>query len=216
VAEIRALLFDMDGVLVDSNPLHCRVWGEYNAQFGVETTEAMHEMMYGKRTDQIIRDFLGQHLTDDEVLRHSRAKEALYRERLKPVFRETLVPGVLEFIDRHRGLPLAVASNAEPANIDAVIDLAGLRGRVGATVNGFEVAHPKPAPDIFLRAAELLGVPPENCVVFEDSWAGVEAGVRAGMRVVGLSTTHHDLSGVSLLIPDFLDPALERWFASQK
>jgi beta-phosphoglucomutase len=80
-------------------------------------------------------------------------------------------------------------------------------------MNGAQVTHPKPHPEIYLRVAEGLRTAPEDCIVFEDSYTGVEAGLAAGMRVVGVGTTHNDLPGVSLLIRDFNDPALELWFS---
>lgn len=211
MSEVRALIFDMDGVLIDSNSMHRLAWEEYNRRHGVETTEAMQQRMYGKRNDQIIRDFLGEHLTDSEVFAHGAAKEALYREMMRPMIRRELVPGVVEFVSRHRDLALAVATNAEPANLDFVLDEAGLRPFFRILVTGLEVKNPKPHPEIYLRTAGLLSVSPESCVVFEDSYAGVQAGLAAGMRVVGVSTTHEDLPGVSLLIRDFDDPALEPW-----
>jgi beta-phosphoglucomutase family hydrolase len=216
VGERRALIFDMDGVLIDSNAVHRRAWEEYNRRQGVQTTEAMQRRMYGKRNDQIIRDFLGNHLTDSEVFAHGAAKEALYREMMKPRILRALVPGVVDFISRHRGPALAVATNAEPANLDFVLDEAGLRPFFSALVTGHEVANPKPDPEIYLRAADLLGVNPASCVVFEDSYAGVQAGLAAGMRVVGVSTTHEDLPGASLLIRDFNDPALDPWLATAR
>jgi HAD superfamily hydrolase (TIGR01509 family) len=206
----------MDGVLIDSNAVHRRAWEEYNRRHGVETTEAMQQRMYGKRNDQIIRDFLGNHLTDSEVFAHGAAKEALYREMMKPRIRRALVPGVVDFVSRHRGLALAVATNAEPANLDFVLDEAGLRPFFRVLVTGHEVTNPKPHPEIYLRTADLLGVNPASCVVFEDSCAGVQAGLAAGTRVVGVSTTHEDLPGASLLIRDFNDPALERWLATAR
>jgi len=212
MSEVRALIFDMDGVIVDSNPLHRVAWEEYNRRHGIETTEAMQRRMYGKRNDQIVRDFFGEHLGPDEVFAHGAAKEALYREMLRPDIERALVPGVRQFLDRHRNLPSAVATNAERANVDFVLDEAGLRRYFRVTVDGHQVENPKPHPEVYLRAADLLGVAPEFCVVFEDSFAGVEAGLAAGMRVVGVSTTHDDLPGVSQLVADFNDPALERWF----
>lgn len=203
----------MDGVIVDSNPLHRLAWEEYNRSLGVETTEAMHQVMYGKRNDQLIRIFFGEHLTDDEVFAHGAAKEALYRDMLRPRLEETLVPGVRAFLARYAGLPSAIATNAEPANAELVLAEAGLQPFFRLTVTGHEVSRPKPDPEIYLRAAELLGIPPAACLVFEDSYAGVEAGLAAGMAVVGISTTHSELPGVSLLVPDFNDPALEAWMS---
>ena len=99
VAEIRAFIFDMDGVIVDSNPLHRIAWAEYNARHGIPTTEAMQQRMYGKRNDEIVRDFFGEHLSAEEVFAHGAAKEALYREMLKPRMEATLVPGLRAFLD---------------------------------------------------------------------------------------------------------------------
>jgi beta-phosphoglucomutase-like phosphatase (HAD superfamily) len=82
-------------------------------------------------------------------------------------------------------------------------------------VDGHQVARPKPHPDIYLRAAELLGVPPEDCVVFEDSLTGIQAARAAGMAVVGVGTTHDELPGVGLEIRDFTSPALEPWLATR-
>jgi beta-phosphoglucomutase len=212
-AAIRAFIFDMDGVIIDSNPWHRRAWAEYTRRHAVEMTEAMQQRMYGKRNDEIIRDFFGAHLTHAEVLAHGAAKEAVYRDFMKSRTGESLVPGIREFLSRYRNPELAVATNAEAANVDFVLDNTGLRPLFRIIVNGHQVSNPKPHPEIYLRVADALQVPPENCVVFEDSHTGVEAGLAAGMRVVGVTTTHDDLRGVSLLIRDFNDPALEPWLA---
>jgi beta-phosphoglucomutase family hydrolase len=213
--EIRALIFDMDGVLIDSNPVHRAAWAEYNRGHGVETTEAMQMQMYGKRNDEIVRDFLGAHLTDADVTAHGAAKERLYREMMRARLGDALVPGVRDFIMRQRDLPIALATNAEPANVDFVLDGAGMRDLFRAIVDGHQVSNPKPHPEIYLRAADFLGVAPEFCVVFEDSETGVQAGLSAGMRVVGVSTTHEELPGVSLQIDSFRDPALETWLRAR-
>lgn len=204
----------MDGVIVDSNPLHRLVWEEYNRRHGLETTEAMQQRMYGKRNDDIVRDFYGDRLSDEEVFSHGAAKEALYREMLKPLINRALVPGLREFLQRHARVPKAVATNAEPANLNFVLDETGLRQYFQAAIDGHQVKNPKPHPEVFLRAADALGVPPEYCVVFEDSHTGVQAGLAAAMRVVGVSTTHAELPGISLSIPDFHSPELERWLAA--
>jgi beta-phosphoglucomutase len=212
-SKIRALIFDMDGVLIDSNPWHRTAWAEYTRRHGFEMTEAMQQRMYGKRNDEIIRDFFGAHLAGPEVFAHGAAKEELYREIMKPHAEEALVPGVRDFLARHRDLNLAVATNAEPPNVDFVLDNSRLREFFQVIVDGHQVANPKPHPEIYLRVADSVGISPHECVVFEDSYTGVEAGLAAGMRVVGVSTTHSDLPGVSLLISDFTDPELDRWLS---
>jgi HAD superfamily hydrolase (TIGR01509 family) len=176
----------------------------------------MHHHMYGKRNDAIIRDFLGHHLTDDEVRFHGAAKEQLYRELMLPRVDAALVLGLRDFLGRHHDMLMAVASNANGENVRFVLDEAKLGSFFRVTVNGGDVERGKPFPDVFLKAAELVGVSPDECVVFEDSTTGVEAGLSAGMRVVGLATTHGELPGVSLLIKDFADPTLEQWLGSQQ
>ena len=213
--KIAAFLFDMDGVIADSNPLHRESWMEYNRRQGIETTDNMEQRMYGKRNDVIVRDYLGQHLTDAEVFAHGAAKEKLYREMLAPRLAETLVPGLVAFLERHHEVPMAVATNAERANVDFVLHAAGLDRFFRVSVDGQQVKNPKPDPDVYLRAAELLGVPPAECVVFEDSYGGVAAGLAAGMPVVGITTTYAELPGTSLLVQDFNDPALEVWLAEK-
>lgn len=211
MSEIRALIFDMDGVIVDSNPLHRESWAEYNRRQGIETTEEMHRRMYGKRNDMIVRDFLGAHLTDAEVFAHGAAKEALYREMLAPRLIETLVPGLQAFLERHADLPKGVATNAEPPNVEFVLQKADLAKYFSVIVDGHQVPNPKPHPDVYLRASDLLGIPTPNCVVFEDSHGGVAAALAAGMRVIGITTTYSDLPGASLLVHDFNDPQIEIW-----
>jgi beta-phosphoglucomutase len=208
-----ALIFDMDGVIIDSNPWHRIAWSEYMRRHGIEMTEAMQQRMYGKRNDEIVLDFFGANLSHPEVFAHGAAKEALYRELIEPRLGESLVPGICEFLERHRNPDLAVATNAEPANVDFVLDNSGLRPLFRVIVNGHQVTNPKPHPEIYLRAAEGLQAPPEDCIVFEDSYTGVASGLAAGMRVIGVGTTHDDLPGVSLWIRNFNDPALESWLA---
>jgi HAD superfamily hydrolase (TIGR01509 family) len=109
---------------------------------------------------------------------------------------------------------MAVASNAEQANVDFVLDAAGLRQFFGAIANGHDVARPKPAPDIYLHCARMLEVKPNDCVVFEDSATGISAGRAAGMRVVGVLTTVPAFDNVELTIRDFRDPRLKKWLES--
>ena len=209
-----ALIFDMDGVIVDSNPMHCEAWAAFNLGYGLSTTPAMNERMYGKRNDEILRDFFGEGLTAEEVAARGFAKEALYRQMAAGRIEQMLVPGLREFLERHRDLPMGVASNAEPQNVALILDGAGLGPYFQAVVDGHQVARPKPHPDVFLRAAELLKTDPAHCIVFEDSHSGAAAGVAAGMQVIGLRTTYDNLPGVVLTIDNFLSGELESWLQS--
>jgi beta-phosphoglucomutase family hydrolase len=210
-----AFIFDMDGVLVDSNPAHREAWEAFNRRYGVETTEAMHRFMYGRRNDEIVRGFFGADLPAGEVAARGAAKERLYREMVAGKVDRMMPAGLRRFLDARRDAPMALASNAEPENVAFVLKEAGLAKYFRVVVDGHQVKRPKPFPDIYRRAAELLGEPPDNCIVFEDSYSGVEAARAAGMRVVGIRTTHWDLPGADIAIGDFLSEELEAWLGAQ-
>ncbi|MBS1874360.1 MAG: HAD family phosphatase [Acidobacteria bacterium] len=208
------LIFDLDGVIVDSMPLHTETWLRYLARFNVPSDD-LERRMHGRRNDDIVRDFFGAHLTPEEVFRHGAEKEALFREIMRPQLAEHLAPGAVDFVTRHAGVPMAVASNAEPANIDFVLVDSGLRRYFRAVVDGMQVERPKPFPDVYLKAAAELGIAPSNCIVFEDSPVGVRAAREAGARVVGVET-HEALDDVSFRISDFRDAGLEAWLSTQE
>ena len=210
-----AIILDMDGVIVDSNPVHRTAWSIYNRRFGIETDEAMQQRMYGKRNDEIVRDFLGSGLPESEVREHGAAKERLYRELMAGAMPGALVPGLRDFLERHAGTPKGVATNAEPENVDFILDTAGLRRYFQVIVDGHQVRNPKPDPEIFLTAARRLGVAACDCIVFEDSLPGLEAARNAGMRTVGLTTTHAELPEADPAIGNFLSRELEPWLSLQ-
>ncbi len=216
LAEGLALIFDMDGVMVDSNPVHREAWVAFNRRYGLETTPAMLERMYGKRNDEIIRDYFGDGLGPEEVAARSRAKEELYREMAGSRIEQMLVPGLRAFLDRYRAAPMAVASNAEPENVAFVLDRAGLKPYFRVVVDGHQAVHPKPHPDIYLRAAVLLEVAPANCIVIEDSPTGVAAAKAAGMRVIGLRTTYVNLQGTDWNTDNFKSGDFTLWLGEQR
>ena len=208
-----ALIFDLDGVIVDSMPMHTESWMLYLERHGIHTPDLV-EKMHGRRNDEIVATFFGDHLTPEQNFAHGAAKEALWREMMEPVLEFHLVPGVRSFLERYREAPIALGTNAEPANAAFVLGRANLSSMFNAIVDGMQVARPKPWPDVYSRASNLLGVGPSNCIVFEDSPTGVQAAKAAGMRVVGIRT-HVNLEGVDLLCTNFQDPALDEWIARQ-
>ena len=215
VTDGLAFIFDLDGVIVDSNPVHEQVWQAYLRLHGISADGELAERMYGRRNDDIVRDLFGGHLTPDEVLAHGAAKEALYRETIKEQLPQRLVPGVREFLRAHAGRRMGLASNAEPANVEFILREAGLRDCFWAVVDGHQVDRPKPDPEIYFRAAALLGEAPANCIVFEDSLTGVQSARAANARVVALTTTHAWLPEADLNLKDFLSPELELWIGQQ-
>jgi beta-phosphoglucomutase len=210
------MIFDLDGVLILSMPMHVEAWRQYLDELGLHY-EGVEARMHGKRNSELVRDLIDATLTDDIVFEHGAAKERLFRKLLLEADIEQFrVAGLQAFLDRHPDVPKAVGTNAEPANLDFVLDRFGLRPYFKVTVNGSQVKRPKPFPDIYLRAAELLQVSPERCVVFEDSPTGAAAGIAAGMQVVGIETTPTTFDGVALQVPDFTDPRLEEWLRAAK
>lgn len=208
----RAVIFDMDGVLIDSNPLHAETWVAYLGSLGIPH-DGIDTWMAGKRNDQILRILLGESASEAEIFAHGAAKEALFRTRMAPRIEQHLMPGLRPFLDSVAHLPVGLGSNAEPANIDFLLDGAALRPRFRAVVDGHQVAHPKPAPDIYLRVAGQLGIAPGDAVIFEDSPSGIAAARAAGARVVGVARDGNSLPGTDLTIRDFSDPALFAWLA---
>lgn len=210
-----ALLFDLDGVVVDSMPTHTLAWERYLEANGIDPRD-VEARMHGKRNDDLVRDLFGAHLTPDEVFEHGAAKERLFRELIGATMQAKLVPGIREFLAAaSQQVPLALGTNAEPANVDFTLNTSGLRQYFRAIVDGSQVPRPKPFPDVYLRGAELLKVDPANCIVFEDSPVGIEAAHAAGMRVVGLLTHASTLASVDLAIRDFLQPELASWLSAQ-
>jgi len=210
-----ALLFDLDGVVVDSMPTHTLAWERYLEANGIDPRD-VEARMHGKRNDDLVRDLFGAHLDEHAIFEHGAAKERLFREMIGETLEAKLVPGIREFLaEAAETVPLAVGTNGEPANVDFILNGAGIRKYFRAIVDGSQVARAKPAPDVYLRGAELLDVAPGNCIVFEDSPVGIQAARAAGMRVVGLLTHASSLEDVDIGVPDFDCPELESWLSLQ-
>ena len=213
-----ALIFDLDGVVVDSMPVHTLAWERYLERLGIHSPEIVAQM-HGRRNDEIVRMFVDSNTAEAVVHGHGAAKEQLFRDLIGADLASHLVPGLGEFLTSAAGTPLGVASNAEPANVNFVLDFvlneAALRTHFQVVADGTAVERDKPFPDIYLHVAERLGVRAENCVVFEDSPVGILAARRAGMRVVGLLTHSESLDDTDISVKNFLAPELKPWLAQQ-
>jgi len=205
-----ALIFDLDGVVIDSMPMHLAAWESYLESLGVQAVD-VGPRMHGRRNDDIVLEFIGGDLSPNQIFEHGAAKEALFRDMMRPHIQLHLVPGIAAFLDQCKGSPIGLATNAEPANVDFVLDGAGLRNAFNVIVDGHQVKRPKPFPDVYLRAAALLGVDPRNSIVFEDSPTGIAAARAAGAIVAGVGSAAGQLTDVDVAIRDFFDPALGRW-----
>ena len=211
-----AFIFDMDGVLVHSMPLHTAAWQRYLGKMGMDVPD-LESRMHGKRNAELVADLIAGDLSDEAVFQHGAAKEQLWREMMLATgIEQYRVRGLDAFLERYKHVPKAIGTNAEPANIEFVLEQFGLRQYFAVTVDGQQVNRPKPFPDIYLKCAAKLGFSPRNCIVFEDSPTGIEAGRAAGMRLVGVETTPTEFTGVDLHIQDFQSPELESWLGSQR
>jgi HAD superfamily hydrolase (TIGR01509 family) len=201
-----AAIFDMDGVLVDNAVYHERAFAEYFASFGV----VLKPEMYGRGNDELMAELFPD--ADDELRRrYADGKEAYYRQIYAPHIRPVAgLTGLLAEL-RRNGVPTAVGSSAPMANIDFVLDTLDLRRYFDTVVVAAMVAKAKPAPDIYLRAAELLHTPPARCVVFEDALAGLAAARAAGAKVVGVATSlpKAQLLSADRVISDFTEISLD-------
>jgi len=208
----RAVLFDMDGVLVDSFAAHRESWLEAASEAGVEMTAAQFAATFGRTSREIIRRFWGEGLDDAQMRAIDDRKEALYRERIREHF--PIMDGAVELIDAlvAAGFRLAVGSSGPPENVELSVRRLGRAGAFDAIVTGRDVARGKPDPEVFVLAAGRLGVPAGRCAVVEDAPAGIAAARAAAMASIAvLGTASRDaLAGARLIVSSLreLSPAV--------
>ena len=199
-----AVIFDMDGVLVDSYHAHLQSWREVAQEEGLEISEEQFAATFGKTSRETIawlwRD---RQFTDLQIKDLDDRKEAAFRRILAARFPP--MPGALDLLDQlgKAGFLLAIGSSAPPENVDQVLDELAIRPLLSAVVTGADVARGKPDPQVFLTAAQRLAVPPRRCVVVEDAALGIEAAHAAGMTAIGLASTgrtRHSLAAAELVV----------------
>ncbi len=194
---IKGLIFDMDGTIVDSMPVHLQAWMQFLSAKGINLTPEEFETKNRGTITEIITAIFGTHLTPDRRDALGEEKEALfrsmYRGRVEPV------SGFPDFLRQAHaaGLKIALASMANRKNIDMVLDELGLGPCFHAIVSGDDVMRGKPDPEVFQQALRQLDLHPHEAVVFEDARSGIDAAAVAGIRVIGLATMHrvHELTG---------------------
>ena len=189
MTNVTGFIFDMDGTLVDNMPYHTRSWQQLLTELGVKMTGLEIESRNRGILPEVIRNMLGDQLSDTEAAAIGERKEELYRKIYYPHLQ--LLAGCQAFLDQSYLLrvPMAVATMANRVNVAFVLDGLGIRDLFRIVIGEEDVREGKPSPEAFLLAAQGLQLPPENCIVFEDSLSGVEAAQRAGMKVVFLSTS---------------------------
>jgi beta-phosphoglucomutase len=188
--EPAAVIFDMDGVLIDSYHAHLQSWQEVARVEGLQISEEQFAATFGNTSrESIPRLWPDRHLTDHQIKDFDHRKEAAFRRIIAAQF--PVMPGAIELLDslHEAGLLLAIGSSGPPANVDQVLDKLEIRPLLSAVVTGADVSRGKPDPQVFLIAAQRLGVLPSRCVVVEDAALGVEAAHAADMKAIGLAST---------------------------
>lgn len=200
-----AFIFDMDGVLIDSNPFHKIALQQFCKQHGHDLNEAqLREKIYGRTNKDWLRNLFGD-IDKNLLLQYANEKEALFRE----LYKKDVHPldGLIPFLSKLKEgkIPRAIATSAPRENVDFTLQYTDMGGFFDTILDESFVTKGKPDPEIYLKSAKALGFDPANCIVFEDSLSGIEAGKAAGCKVVGVTTTHNheELNKTDYIIDNF-------------
>lgn len=200
-----AFIFDMDGVLIDSNPFHKIALQQFCKQHGYDLDETqLREKIYGRTNKDWLRNLFGD-IDNNLLLQYADEKEALFRELYKKDVHA--LEGLIPFLSKLKAdkIPRAIATSAPRANVDFTLQYARFDGFFDTILDESFVNKGKPDPEIYLKSAQALGFDPSHCIVFEDSLSGIEAGKAAGCKVVGVTTTHNreELNKTDFIIDNF-------------
>jgi beta-phosphoglucomutase family hydrolase len=204
--KVNAAIFDLDGTLIDNNSYHLQSWLQYLKDMNREMSEEEYKARVNGRTNKDVIEYIYQRQMDDEeAMKYAQEKEAIYRKLYAPHIKP--VEGLLELLEKLRSLsiPMAIATSGIQVNIDFLFEHIPIRSYFDVIVNSAHITKGKPDPEIYIKTAELLKVSPADCLVFEDAVVGINSAKAAGMKVVGVLTTHTaaELSGADVLIKDF-------------
>lgn len=199
-------VFDFDGVIVDSHPVHMRAWRKFLDSMGrVVAEEQMQFVLDGRKREEILRHFLGD-LSDEKLIEYGHLKEQIFRDEAANV---QMIEGLVSFLEdlENAQLVLGIASSGSRSRVDFLLDQLDLKRRFPIIVTGDEVGEGKPNPAVFLKAAHDLRMDPEDLIVFEDAISGVKAAKAAGMKCIGIAQPEHASmlldAGADYVAPDF-------------
>ena len=183
------VIFDIDGVLLDSYELHYECWRALAEEHAITLGQREFDSLFGRRGNEIVREIWGKELTAEQVVSIHRQKQALYRERLQGNFPK--MDGAIQLIDGlvAKGFVLGIGSSAPPENVEMSLRGLDRTNSFKAVVSGDEVTRGKPDPQVFLLAAQRMEVEPSSCAVIEDAPAGIAAALAAGMTAIALAGT---------------------------
>jgi beta-phosphoglucomutase family hydrolase len=202
----HAVLWDMDGVLVNTGEYHYEAWKKTFDELGVPFSRDQFRATFGMNNTGILESICGAKLPSEQEKQISERKERLFREAVKG--NATLLPGVEDMLKNFSAwnLKQAIASSAPPKNIEVLVQELQIEKYFDAIVSGYDIPG-KPDPAVFLKAAQQLGVEPENCTVIEDAVAGVAAAKNAGMKCIAVTTTNtaEALSKADLILDNLVE-----------
>lgn len=203
---LQAVIFDMDGVICHTNPFHSIAFKHFFAKRNLNPTDQEFKLhMYGKNNAYILSYFLGRKIHGQELAELEFEKESLFREIYKTEVQP--IAGYLDFLNRleQLGLSIGVATSAPRANLDLILGTLAIKETMGSMLAAEDVSRHKPDPEVYLKSATNLQIDPAHCLVFEDSFSGVSAGLNAGMKVVGVLSSHtkQELPVCNLYIKDY-------------
>ncbi|MHA8051485.1 HAD family hydrolase [Aquirufa sp. ROCK-SH2] len=205
--DLKAILFDMDGVIVDNLPYHVDAWLLFCERKGIPLTrDLFYKELNGMNSKDTFEYFYKREMAGEELYLLEEEKEKIYRDFYKD-FRKA-ADGLITFLDQLKSehILCALATSAGQGNIDFIVDGLGIRDYFQVIVGGGEVKKGKPDPEIYLKAADKLGVKYSECWVIEDSLQGIKSGQSAGMNVVGITTSHtqEELAHTQIQAPNFI------------
>ena len=202
-----AFVFDMDGVIVDTNPYHKIALRQFAEKYGFQLDEeGLIKKIYGRTNKEWIPNLFGRSLSVDEVSKYGEEKEKIFRDLYEKDIVE--VAGLTRFLEQalQLNISLAIGTSAPRSNVDFVLEKTGIGKYFPVILDESHVAHGKPNPEIYVNCAAALKLPPNQCIVFEDSLSGVAAARAAGSPVVGISTTHSaEELGTKVTMKDFTE-----------
>lgn len=203
-----AVIFDMDGVLVDNSHYHFLAWQKFCTRHGKTFDPVFfREKLFGCSNVDHLKTIFKKPLTAEKLAEYADEKELIYRYLYHDNVKPTI--GLIKLLEdlKSNKIPIAIATSGDRQNVDFIIQEAGLDGYFTAIADASHVKKGKPDPEVFLKAAELLGISPEYCLVIEDTNKGIDAALKAKMMVIGIATTHHkaELTEAHQVIDDFTE-----------
>ncbi|MFB0497643.1 beta-phosphoglucomutase [Mucilaginibacter sp. OAE612] len=211
---IKACIFDLDGVIVDTAVYHYKAWKRLANSLGFDFTEHQNEQLKGVsrvRSLQLILGWGGITKTEAEQEQLATQKNTWYMEMVNQMKPEEILPGAKEFLTTCRAVGLKTALGSASKNSMTILEKIGITDMFDAVIDGNKVSKAKPDPEVFLAGAQALGVQPEECVVFEDAIAGVEAAIAGDMKVVGIGSPDV-LKGANLVIKGLDEMTLDKLY----